>query len=934
MRGAHGRPADEGTGSDTDSLPSGTVTLLFSDMEGSTRLLQEVGEDRYEELLDTYLRRQTEALSARGGVRVSSAGDGLFFAFRRPSEAVAAAVDAQRGLRSEPWPGELELRARMGLHTGEAEAVDSGYVGLAVHAAARICDAARGGQILASGATVQLLSEDVAQAIDTVDLGEHRLKDLVKPQHLYRVAHPELPDEPRPPRTLTVLPNNLPLQTTSFIGRDELVGRVVSALEEVPLVSLTGVGGVGKTRTALRVAEELLPRLPDGAWLCELAPVREPEAVGHAVASALGTRQTQGKTIEESIVAAIGGRELLLVLDNCEHVLSAVADLVEAVLGVCPNARILTTSREVLALPGERCVPVPPLEVPPSPPPADEPLSSAVALFRDRARAARPDFGLGEATRAPAVEICRRLDGVPLAIELAAARVRSMGPDDIAARLDERFRLLAGGRRTAVERHRTLRSTVEWSYELLAPAEQTLFDRLSVFAGAFPLEAAERVCADEAIDALDVATLLAGLVDKSMVLCEEQGGRVRYRLLETLGGYGGERLEERGEAEPCRRALAGYCAELAERAADGLRGPEEASWVERLTEELDNVRAAVHSAVDAGAVDLALRMAPGLSMYAFERLRAEVFHWAQWAVELPRAAEHPRFPQACGWAALGASIRGALDLAAALAERGLGAAPEPRDPRRVIPLRALADMHVYRGELRRAEDLLTRAVAVAAEPGDHYDAERAAATLALARAYAGRRAAAEEAVAEAREHARLAGSPTANAWSLYATGELRVERDPEGGLRLLEAAVEEARPVRSAFPENVALVSIASTRGRHGDPVAGLRTFAGIVRRWRTGGDWQHQWTTLRNLVELFHRIGYDEDAAVLDGACEASPTAAPVFGEQARRLASLREDLAARMRPDNFEEARARGRHLGDEGAVDFALERIDAALASSGDG
>jgi predicted ATPase/class 3 adenylate cyclase len=552
-------------------LPAGTVTFLFTDLEGSTRLWEQYPEGMKDALAhhDEILRG---AVESHGGYVVKTTGDGLHAAFSVAPGAIDAARDAQRALANFEGPGG-PMRVRMGVHTGAAAHRDGDYYGTPVNRAARLAAAAHGGQVVVSLATAELVGDDLPEGTELTDLGEHRLRDLSRPEHVFQLRAPGLATTFPPLRTVDAYPTNLPLQLTSLVGRDDVLSKVVKALEYSRLVTITGVGGVGKTRLATQVAAELLPRLPDGAWLCELAAANDPDSLVQVAAATLGVQQRPNVSLEGSILEYLRAKDLLIVLDNCEHLLDAASRLAEGVLHECPDIRILATSREGLAVEGEQVWPLRSLEVPAGATTEELAVSGAGRLFEERAQAVAPGFEIDSRSANAIAEICRRLDGIPLALELAAARVASMSPTEIEALLDERFRLLTGGRRTAVERHQTLRATVDWSYSLLERTERLVFDRLGVFAGSFDGAAVAAVVAGEGIEHWDVVNAMASLVGKSMVSAEiTANDTTRYSMLETLRQYARERLDESGDADAWRRRHVAHYAAFAEDAAPGLVG--------------------------------------------------------------------------------------------------------------------------------------------------------------------------------------------------------------------------------------------------------------------------------------------------------------------------------------------------------------------------
>ena len=574
-------------------LPSGTVTFLFTDVEQSTRLLADLGTEAYTQALEEHRRRLREAF--RAGYEVDMQGDSLFYAFDRADDAVRAAAAAQRSL------DELPVRVRMGIHTGEPAVVGAGYVGLDVHRAARICSAAHGGQVVLSQTT-----RDLAE-VETRDLGEHRLKDLTQPQRLYQLVAPGIETEFAPLRTLENGPTNLPAQTTPLVGRtvelDAL--RMLLADHDVRLITLTGPGGSGKTRLALHAAAEAVELFPHGVWLVALEAVQDAALLLPTIAQTLGLFDSGGRPLEAAIQEHLGGQRVLLVLDNFEQLLEA-ARTVGDLLDRLPGVQVVVTSRVRLRIAAEHAFPVSPLAVPdPSSLPALDVLSQydSVALFLERARAVAPGFAVTEENAPAVAELCVRLDGLPLAIELAAARIKLLPPLALLARLGRRLDVLRGGARDRPERQQTLRATLDWSFELLDANEQRLFASLSVFVGGFRLDAAEAVC-DADLDATEV------LLENSLLRSEERpDGEPRFLMLETIRAYGGERLEQEGVAGDLRRRHARWYADWLERRTnERLTGRLRDDW-EPEDDEHDNIRAALAWARDHGEVDRELQFA-------------------------------------------------------------------------------------------------------------------------------------------------------------------------------------------------------------------------------------------------------------------------------------------------------------------------------------
>lgn len=723
---------------------------------------------------------------------------------------------------------------------------------------------------------------------------------------------PEVP--PRPHKTGP----GVPAATDSFVGRDEDRAALAVALVSARLVTLTGAGGIGKTRLAQEVALAAAGRFPDGVWWCDLAAVTHPEAVGHAVTTAVGAHQLA--TVEESVVAQVGGRRLLLVVDNCEHVLPGVVPLVTAIMRRCPHATVLATSRTRLAVDGERLWPVSPLPVPAR----DDAPAPSMELFLDRARAVRPALELTEQDAATIASVCRQLDGLPLAIELAAARMRALNPADIAQRLDDRFRFLAEVRQGTDHRHRTMRAVVDWSYGLLSRAEQHLFDRLSAFAGGFTLAAAETVAAGGGLATDEILDLLAGLVDHSMVATGGGTGPIRYRLLETLRQYGRERLAQRGEQGLIGAAHAHYFAGFAAQTAPGLRSNREAAAVAAFDQELANLRAAHTYAVLTSDTDLAMRLTAPLLRYALWRLRAEVFQWAAQATELPGAQDHSLFPLVCAMAGWGRGLRGDRAGAAALAEQALAASGE-RDPVRVYPLEVLAHVAMWEGRLDECRRLCRAAIELTDDP---YELLPSGANV-LALAYSGRIGEAVTAATDVRERAERLGNPTMRAMAAYDLGEALMKDDVAHAMARFEEAVSYATAVGNRMVAGVAAVSATSLRARHGDPSEALRSFRTMIDHLHQATNWTHLWTGLRSLVELFVRIGANDPAAILYAAVTSAPTAPPVYGDDADRLTTAGHTLAQRLGAAAMAEARARAADMADDEVLGYARVAIDEALA-----
>jgi predicted ATPase/class 3 adenylate cyclase/DNA-binding XRE family transcriptional regulator len=602
---------------------AGAVTFLFTDIEGSTALLRRLGEGAYAQLLAGHHALIRSVLAAHGGRELNTAGDGFFAAFWSPRVCVAAVVQMQQALEGHAWPGGERVRVRMGVHTGEVSDTAVGPVGLDVHRAARVAAVGHGGQVLVSETAAALVRDALPPGAALVDLGVHQLKDLGRPERIFQVSAPGLQAEFPPLRSLgnPALPNNLPAQLTRFVGRERELSDVRDLVESCRLVTLTGAGGAGKTRLGLQAAAELLDGSGDGVWLVELAAVSGQDAVAPAICQALGITPHPGRPVLETLLDALAFQDVLIVLDNCEHLIGGCAKTADAILRRCPRVRLLATSREPLGIGGETIYQVPPLSLPVAGGDGSMAAGSfdAVALFVERTRAQGTRLVVDEITAPLVVSICRRLDGLPVAIELAAARLRSLSLSALNDRLDQRFGLLTGGSRAAPARQQTLQATVEWSYSLLSRAEQLLLGRLPVFAESFDLDAAEAVCGFGGIEASDVAGLLGSLVDKSLVVADPAGPGLRYRLLETIRQFAAGRLTEAGEAAAVAAAHCAHYLSVAETAAPHLAGPDLGSWLTRLDADQANLRRAAEQA--AGRQDGTAQV-----------LRFGVALWGYWAL--------------------------------------------------------------------------------------------------------------------------------------------------------------------------------------------------------------------------------------------------------------------------------------------------------------
>ncbi len=643
-------------------MASSVRTLLFTDIEGSTALVQRAGE-QWPELLNRHRAIMRDAIARWNGVEHGTEGDSFFISFDSPSAGLAAAVHAQVELEGTEWPDDLRVRVRMGLHLGEVRSNDENLVGLSVHHAARIAATAHGGQVVLSAAVRDNVRTLPPHAV-LIALGSHRLRD-VGTVAIYQVEHPDLQRSFPDLRGVLGSRTNLPRLSSGFVGGEQLLSAIGGLVERSRVVTLTGSGGVGKTRAALEFAWQQLDEFEDGVFFVDLAPISDEGAVPTTLAATLPMVSTGGMTMLDAIIDWVANRRLLIVLDNCEHLLDEVALLLKTVLSGCTQVHVLATSREPLGLAGERVHRVPSLDV----------AADAVTLFCERATEADSSFvfdGHEDVLRM----ICARLDGIPLAIELAAARMRSLSPEELLERLQDRFRLLRGSGRGTLERHQTLRATVSWSYQLLTTDEQVLFDRLSVFSGGFTLHVAENVCGSDPLDEMEVVDLLDQLVDKSMVVADRHASSTRYRLLETLRQYGEEQLDARGETRVLRDRHQQHFTRLAVALGTRMRGSREVEATEAMDAEWDNLRAAHLWALASRDLESAACIVAETMQFAFRFMRHEHSSWAERTLNLSEEMGSPStmlYATSANWA----NLEGEEAKAHRLALRGIDVAPFP-----------------------------------------------------------------------------------------------------------------------------------------------------------------------------------------------------------------------------------------------------------------
>jgi len=774
-------------------LPTGTVTFLFTDIEGSTRLAQAQGAG-WPPLLERHREIARSALDAHHGTEILTEGDSFFVVFSSAPQALAAAVDAQRGLAAEPWPEGGRIRVRMGLHTGEGLLSGGSYVGLDVHRAARIAGAGRGGQVLVSAAVRSLVEGDLPPGVTLRELGEHRLKDLSRPERIWDLVIEGLDSDFPLLRTLNVIPNNLPTQLTSFLGRQRELAEARPLLADSRLLTLTGPGGTGKTRLSLQIATDESDRFPDGIYFVPLGTLSQADLVLPTIAQAVGLVDPGVEPLDR-LAESIGSKSLLLVLDNFEQVIDAAPQIAE-LLARAPKLSALVTSRSPLRVYGEREYPVPPLGVPdPKHLPDLEQFSTfeSVALFVERAMAVRPDFAV-TGINAPAIaEICVRLDGLPLAIELAAARVRVLSPQAIMDRLGDRMALLSSGARDLPERQQTLRGAIAWSHELLDETDRRIFARLAVFAGGATLDAIAQVVLDpgERADPLDA---VASLVDKSLARQEsEPDGEPRFRMLETIREYAMEKLTERGEADLLRERHAAWVVALAEDSAPRVFGEEQRPILDRYELEHDNIRAALAWAVANGRTETALRiLAASWRFWQMRGFLAEARESAERVLVLPGSVELPD-ARAAALEAAGGIAYWQADIVASRAWYGeaLELARASGDLARIANAvyNVAFTFSFNEEEAGRAREIASEAVDLYRQLGDEGGVARALWGLSTAEFFLRDYPRGIALAGEALEIFRRVGDRFMTAWALYILAVCNLTIDKEAARGYLEDAL-------------------------------------------------------------------------------------------------------------------------------------------------
>jgi predicted ATPase/class 3 adenylate cyclase len=879
-------------------VPTGTVTFLFSDIEGSTRLVQELGSVGYRELLEQHQRLLRAAFAAHGGVERATEGDSFFVVFRDAPSAVAAAAEAQRSLGTASWPQGREVRVRIGLHTGEGIRGGDDYIGVDVNRAARIASAGHGGQVLISESTRALAERQLPIGVALRDLGGHRLKGLAVAERVYQVIVDGLPSEFPPLRSEPSRAAHLPPRLTSFVGRESELADVQRLLATSRLVTLVGPGGSGKTSLAIECARTVAEEFEDGAWFAALDTVSDPELIPSQIVGSLGLRDVRGQSAGESLLENLSGRQMLLVLDNFEQVIEA-SSFVGKVLAVASEVKVLVTSRAPLHVTGEQLFPVHPLALPARPHPTsaagdqvdpDALLSApAVRLFVDRAQQVQPTFRLTAENGAAIVEICERLDGLPLGIELAAARVSLLGAVGIRDRLSQRAGLPAAPNRDVPERQRTLREAIGWSHDLLEPVARALFARLSVFVGGCRIQEAEAVCRGASEVGGEVVDTLSALVDQSLVTASQTDDVVRYAMLETIREYADERLAERDEAAEFRRRHALVFLALAEAnaLAFGTRGSGAiARW---FAAEEANLQAVVRWSIETGAAETGLLLIAALQHYW--RLDGRLVERRSIALEV-------------------------LDIPGA---------DLPSRPR-MRALEAAGSLFYDSGDNGRADSLYRAQLEVARKIGDQQGATDALFNLAFTEDWRDRPAEAFARVEELVASYRQLGDERSLARTEVLRAALLLVDNENEALRVLEAVHLRFRALDDVPYEAMAASMIGGAYLKQGDSRAAARWFVETLVVLREIGDMPRLAMLLPIEAMAALELGRPESAAVILGASEALSRRyglqRPAGLEQTLAFMDPRSRTRAALDPESFEAAMRRGREMTFEEAVAYVLE------------
>ncbi len=905
------------------TLPTGTVTFLFTDLEDSTPLWDEHPTEMSAALArhDALLRA---AIAKHGGQIVKMRGDGVHAVFRAAPDAVAMAADALRALAEETWGATGPLAVRVGIHTGTAELREGDYYGTAVNRASRIMAAAHGGQVLVSQASAELVRDSLTDELELLDLGEHRLRGLARAEHLYQLSIAELRSRFPPLRTLDAVAA-VAVPATSFYGRADELAKLSSLVARSGTVTLVGPGGVGKTRLAVELATEAGHRFRDGVRMIDLAPIRS-DAVAAAVAAGLGLVRRGRRSFRDSILEWLGRKHMLLVVDNCEHVLGVVGPLIREVVETSSEVTVLCTSRQPLGFLGEVIFAVKPLGLPLADDTDSIENSPAVRLFADRAAAARQGLQVAPEQLELVAEICRRLDGIPLAVELAAARARSMSLPDLLAHLHPASPLLATPTPDH-PRHATLLSTIQWSYDLLTPESKRLFERLSVFSGSWTLEAARSVCADGTSEQ-DVLSLLADLADRSMVDADFGHAETRYRMLSTLRDFAADRLSAADAADGRTRHAAFY-AGIAQAGDAGLRTADEANWVARLGADFGNLHATHLWAIENADVDLEALLLVSLWNYGLQRLSAEYFRWVDQAFDKLSFDDHPRLADLKGIVALGAWLRGDLRQtmgscrSAFDAEQRLGSGvtlPARMAIILTVNYTSLVGDPAFGTITAEVPSRFLEVVEWSRALGDPFWLGYSMDTGSFGMVMGGELERAEKLAGRALELARHSGCPTSVAYALFAVAMALGQSHSERAEPLLDESVRAARAVESRLVLGLSMSLLATMRRRLGRPLDALPLLLELLDHWDRLEFLPQLWNTVRESAICLGLLGEDQIAVHLLASVERVELVMPLLPVDRADASELSEQLRERLGDDAFGDAWTAGMDLTREVAVELA--------------
>jgi len=907
----------------TTAPPTGTVTFLFTDMEGSTRLW-----DEYPDAMNHVIARHDELLAdvvdAHGGYVFSRAGDGWGIAFASSGAAVRAALDIQRRIADEDWPASIDhIRLRMGLHAGTANQRDGDFFGTAVNRAARVSAAATGGQVFLTEAVRALIADDLADDWQLHDLGEHRLRDLTRAEHLWQISTDEstAPIADLVPRSQV---GNLPKRGAPIVGREAEIRQIASELATAPVVTLAGVGGVGKTTLAIEVARSLADEVDGGVWFVDLTTVEDPEEVPSWISATLGVGRRPEMNDLDGLVDALSTTTRVVIVDNAEHLIDRVAEVVAHIVERVQTVRLIVTSREPLSIDAEAVHRVPPLDIG-----HGSGASPASTLFIDRALLAAPDLDASSFPLDIVEKICDRLDGLPLAIELAAAHAETMTPAEILRALESDRLAMRSGSRSVSQRHRSLDDLIAWSYERLDPETQRVFERLSIFVGGCTAEAAEAVCGDDEGDGIDVRSALRTLVRKSMITTDRTAGATRFTMLETLRGYARHRCGELPENAAAEERHAHWFASFAEETYAGLAGPAEADWLTAAVREVDNLERAASWACANARYDVLGSVGMCLPALLESKSPPGISGWIDQALAvLPD--DHParlHYGYAAGYQVLfGGDLQGWRTVyddaiaGVATTER----AEILRNAFRLISAFFLGDMETVIADSSEASEA---AYAI----GDQRLGGSLATDLGLALYFTGETERAWAVADELRVRAEASGIPTVLAWSLYLLGELTSASDPERALEYLEESVEYGVSIDNQFVVGISLIALASTAGRHDEVDVALDAMYRCVKLWHGAGNRPQFWTAIRNLVEILHRLGYDWEALTLHLVTESAADQAPqLFGPYGDMYRDIVDDVNNTLGETDRMSAAHRAHTMGYQDTAIFAQETLTGIIAS----